>query len=149
MARTHNLEHFISAQNEYSMLERGVQRELIPACERYGIGLLPFFPLASGMLTGKYRRDSRPEGARLSQGPAADRTLTDRNFDIVEKLEEFAQARGHTLLELAFSWLASQSFVGSVIAGATKPEQVEANAQAAGWHLDAEEMAEVDQITRR
>ncbi|MEZ4502373.1 MAG: aldo/keto reductase [Dehalococcoidia bacterium] len=149
VAQANHWAPFISAQNQYNLLTRGAEAEVIPAAERFGQGMLPFFPLASGMLTGKYKRDSRPEGARLSQGPAADRTLTDRNFDIVEKLEEFAQARGHTLLELAFSWLASQPSVGSVIAGATKPEQVEANAAAAGWRLDAEEMAEVDQITRR
>jgi len=106
--------------------------------------------LASGLLTGKYKRGAAaPEGARLSQGPQADRMLTDRNFETVEKLEEFAQGRGHTILELAFSWLASLDYVGSVIAGATSPEQVKANAAAASWRLTPEEMAEVDQITRR
>ena len=141
---------FISAQNEYSLLNRRIEAEVVPAAEQFGLGILPFFPLASGLLTGKYKRNSdAPEGARLSSGPMADRMLTDRNFDIVEGLEEFATQRGHTLLELAFSWLATQTFVGSVIAGATKPEQVKANAAAAAWRLTPEEMAEVDQITKR
>lgn len=150
IAETRGYAPFISAQNEYSLLDRRIEAEVVPAARKFGLGLLPFFPLASGLLTGKYRRDApRPEGARLAQGPAADRLLTERNFDTVEKLEAFAQARGHTLLELAFSWLATQDFVGSVIAGATSPEQVRANAAAASWRLTAEEMAEVDQITRR
>jgi len=149
IAETRGYTPFISAQNEYSLLNRRIEAEVVPASEKFGLGLLPFFPLASGLLTGKYKRDERPEGARLSSGPMADRMLTDRNFEIVEKLEEFATQRGHTLLELAFSWLATQKFVGSVIAGATKPEQVQANAAAAAWRLTDEEMAEVDQITKR
>ncbi|MEE8422277.1 MAG: aldo/keto reductase [Dehalococcoidia bacterium] len=139
---------FISAQPQYSLLERNVEREVVPACNEYGLGVLPYFPLASGMLTGKYKRgEDAPEGTRLNS-PMGERMLTDRNFDKVEKLEEFAQSSGHTLLELAFSWLVSQSHVGSVIAGATKPEQVEANAAAGAWKLDEEELAEVDTITR-
>lgn len=150
IAETRGYTPFVSAQNEYSLLNRRIESEVAPAARKFGLGLLPFFPLASGMLTGKYRRgESAPEGARLSQGPAADRMLTDRNFDTVEKLEEFARSAGHTLLELAFSWLATQDFVSSVIAGATSPEQVRANASAAEWRLSAEEMAEVDQITKR
>ncbi len=141
---------FISAQNEYSLLNRRIEAEIVPAAEHFGMGVLPFFPLASGMLTGKYKRGAdAPEGARLSSGPMADRMLTDRNFDTIEALEEFATQRGHTLLELAFSWLATQRYVGSVIAGATRPEQVKANAAAAAWRLTPEEMAEVDQITKR
>ncbi len=141
---------FISAQNEYSLLNRRIEAEVIPAAEKFGQGLLPFFPLASGLLTGKYQRNSdAPEGTRLATGPMADRMLTDKNFDTVEALEAFATERGHTILELAFSWLATQKFVGSVIAGATRPEQVKANAAAAAWRLTAEEMAEVDQITKR
>ena len=150
VAQANHQAPFISAQNEYSLLNRRIESEVVPAAEAFGQGLLPFFPLSSGMLTGKYRRDQdRPEGARLSQGPMADRMLTDRNFEIVEKLEEYAQARSHTLLELAISWLASQPAVSSVISGATKPEQVEQNAEAAGWKLTAEELADVDQITKR
>jgi aryl-alcohol dehydrogenase-like predicted oxidoreductase len=150
VAQANHWAPFISAQNEYSLLNRRVESEVIPAVEEFGQGMLPFFPLASGLLTGKYRRDQdRPEGARLSQGPMADRMLTDRNFDTVERLEEFAQGHGHTLLELAISWLASQPSVSSVISGATKPEQVEQNATAAEWKLSTEELAEVDQITGR
>lgn len=150
IAKTAGLTPFISAQNQYSLLDRSIEAEVVPAAQKFGLGILPFFPLASGLLTGKYKRgEAAPEGARLSQGPQADRMLTDRNFDKVEKLTEFAQGRGHTILELAFSWLATQPHVGSVIAGATSPEQVRANAEAASWRLTAEEMAEVDQITQR
>jgi aryl-alcohol dehydrogenase-like predicted oxidoreductase len=150
LAKNNGWAPFISAQPQYSLLDRSIETEIVPACNEYGLGVLPFFPLASGLLTGKYKRGSdAPEGTRLAAGPMADRMLTDRNFDKVEALEEFAQGRGHTLLELAFSWLASQSHVSSVIAGATKPEQVTANAAAASWRLDEEEMAEVNQITRR
>ena len=141
---------FISAQNQYSLLDRRVEKEVVPACDEFGLGMLPYFPLASGFLTGKYRRGQEPpEGTRLAGSPAAGRTLTDANFDTLEALEQFAQARGHTMIELAFGWLASQSHVGSVIAGATKPEQVEQNAAAAEWTLDAEELAEIDSITPR
>ncbi|MFN8638451.1 MAG: aldo/keto reductase [Dehalococcoidia bacterium] len=141
---------FISAQNAYSLLDRRPEAELVPAMRKFGLSMIPFSPLASGLLTGKYHRgEAGPEGARLSSGAMAQRMLTDRNFDTVEALEGFAQSHGHTLLELAFSWLASQPFVATVIAGATKPEQVAANAAAASWRLSAEEMAEVDQITRR
>ncbi|MGE0230137.1 MAG: aldo/keto reductase [Dehalococcoidia bacterium] len=150
IAETRGYAPFVSAQNEYSLLNRRIEAEVVPAAEKFGLGILPFFPLASGLLTGKYQRGAGgPEGARLSSGPMADRMLTDKNFDTVEALQEFATQRGHTLLELAFSWLATQTFVGSVIAGATKPEQVKANAQAAAWRLTAEEMAEVDRITKR
>lgn len=150
IAETRGYSPYISAQNEYSLLNRRIEAEVMPAAEKFGLSLLPFFPLASGLLTGKYQRgSSAPEGARLASGPMADRMLTDRNFDTVEKLDDFAKQRGHTLLELAFSWLATQPAVGSVIAGATKPEQVRANASAAAWRLTAEEMAEVDQITKR
>ncbi len=150
IAQREHLTAFISAQNEYSLLQRGIEREVVPASEAFGLGLLPFFPLASGLLTGKYRRgEAAPAGTRLAAGPMAQRALTDSNFDIVERLEEYAQTHGHTLLELAFSWLASKAYVGSVIAGATKPEQVAANAAAASWKMTAEEMAEVDQISKR
>ena len=139
IARTNHQTPFIAAQNEWSLLRRGVEKEIVPAAQAFGLGVLPFFPLASGLLTGKYKRGAdAPEGTRLSAGPMAARSLTDRNFDIVEPLEEYAQQRGHTLLELAFSWLASHPAVGSVIAGATKPEQVTSNAESAGWVLTAE-----------
>lgn len=150
IAEREHLTRFISAQNEYSLLTRGVEQEVAPAATAFGLGVLPFFPLASGLLTGKYRRgEAAPAGTRLAAGPAGQRALTDSNFDVVERLEEYAQTHGHTLLELAFSWLASKPYVGSVIAGATKPEQVAANAAAASWKLSAEEMAEVDAIAKR
>ncbi len=150
VAERHNVERFISAQNEYSLLNRRIERELVPACEKYGLGILPYFPLASGLLTGKYRRgEPPPEGTRLAKmQPMAQRILTDRNWDIVEKLQAFAESRGHTLLELAFGWLATKPYIASVIAGATSPEQVAANVAAAAWRLTPEEMAEVDEITR-
>lgn len=150
VARHLNLTPFISAQNEYSLLNRHIERELVPACNKFGVSVLPYFPLASGFLTGKYRPgEPPPEGTRLAMmGPMADRVLTEKNFATLAKLEDFAQARDHTILELAIGWLASQGHVASVIAGATKPEQVEANVKAAEWRLTPEELAEVDQLLR-
>jgi aryl-alcohol dehydrogenase-like predicted oxidoreductase len=147
-ARDH-LTPFVSAQNHYSLLERGVEAEVGPACEAFGLGMLPFFPLASGMLTGKYRRnEDAPEGTRLAGGGFAARVLTDRNWDIVERLEGWARDHDHTILDLAFAWLASKPFVASVIAGATKPEQIEANVAAGEWRLTPEELAEVDELAK-
>jgi len=136
---------FISAQNHYSLLERAVEREVIPACEHFGLGLLPYFPLASGLLSGKYKRGRpAPAGARLDGGlPWATRMLTDANFDKVEALEAWVGPRGHSLLELAFAWLLGNPVISSVIAGATSPEQVRANTATANWTLTADEMAEV------
>ena len=149
IAKQNNLSPFISAQNEWSLIKRAVEVEVVPAAQEFGLGVLPYFPLASGLLTGKYKRgEVAPEGTRLAEGPMAERSLTEANFDIVEKLEPYAVERGHTLLELAFSWLASHPAVGSVIAGATKPEQVTINAVAADWILSSEERAEVDQLTK-
>lgn len=122
---------FVSAQNEYSLLKRDAEAELLPTCERLGVGVLPYFPLASGLLTGKYRRGQpAPEGTRLAAAPAR---LTDAAFDGVESLERFAEERGRTVLEVAIGALAAQPAIGSVIAGATKPEQVRANAAAGEW----------------
>jgi aryl-alcohol dehydrogenase-like predicted oxidoreductase len=148
-ARSHHLTPFVSAQNEYSLLNRDVEKEVVPACQRFGLGLLPYFPLASGLLTGKYQRGEKPPAdSRLAAwGPRGEKMLSDQNFDIVDKLETFAKERGKTLLDLAFSWLASHDYVPSVIAGATKPEQVEANARATEWKLTPEEMAEVDKLS--
>jgi aryl-alcohol dehydrogenase-like predicted oxidoreductase len=148
-ARSHHLTPFVSAQNEYSLLNRDVEKEVVAACKKFGLGLLPYFPLASGLLTGKYQRGEKPPAdSRLAAwGPRGEKMLSDRNFDIVDKLEAFAKERGKTLLDLAFSWLASHDYVPSVIAGATRPEQVEANAKAAEWHLTPEEMAEVDKLS--
>jgi aryl-alcohol dehydrogenase-like predicted oxidoreductase len=143
------LHHFISCQEEYSLLARDLDREMMPMLEAYGLGLIPFHPLADGLLTGKYRRGAPPPaGTRLAAMPrAAQRNLTDRNWAIVEHLEGFAAERGHTLLELALSWLARRPAVASIIAGATRPEQVEQNVRAAGWALTQEEMQEIDRVT--
>jgi aryl-alcohol dehydrogenase-like predicted oxidoreductase len=142
------LDTFISCQDEYSLVVREPERELIPAMERYGLGLLPYFPLASGLLTGKYKRNApMPAGARLSATQRlTDRYLTEANWALVERLEAFCAQRGHTLLELAFSWLAARPTVASVIAGATQPEQVEANVRAVEWKLTPEDLAEVDRL---
>ncbi len=150
IARTQHLSPLVSAQNQYNLLDRRIERELAPACNVYGLGILPYFPLANGFLTGKYRSgQAPPEGARLAGGGMADRVLTPENFATLEKLESFAQERGHTMVDLAVGWLASQPHVASVIAGATKPEQVEMNVRAAEWRLTGEELAEVDKATRR
>ncbi|WP_374450290.1 aldo/keto reductase [Stella sp.] len=148
-ARHHNLEAFVSCQDEYSLVVRGIEKELMPAARHFGMGLLPYFPLASGLLTGKYRRNAEmPAGARLTTTQRlADRYMTERNWAVAEKLGDFAAARGHSMLELAFSWLARRPPVASVIAGATRPEQLEQNVKAVGWDLTAEDMAEIDRIT--
>jgi aryl-alcohol dehydrogenase-like predicted oxidoreductase len=146
VARTQHLTRFISAQNQYSLLERGIERDLVPGCQQYGVSILPFFPLASGFLTGKYRQgEAAPEGARLA-GPMGGRVLNERNFETLGKLESFAHEAGHSILELAIGWLATKPYIGSVIAGATKPEQVEENVKAAEWKLTDEEMKKVDEI---
>jgi aryl-alcohol dehydrogenase-like predicted oxidoreductase len=138
---------FVSVQNEYSLVHREPDREVLAECGRQGLAFLPFFPLASGLLTGKYRPDAPPPAnARLASGAMGSRFLSARNRAIAEALGEMAAASGHTLLELAISWLASHQVVASVIAGATSGEQVRANVAAAGWRLSAEEMAEVDRI---
>ena len=143
-----HLNPFVTAQNHMSLLERGVVREVIPACDRFGLGMLPFFPLASGLLTGKYQRGvPAPEGTRLA-GARAARALSEDNFDRVEKLEAFARERDRSLLELAFGWLLSFPVVSSVIAGATRPEQAKANVEASTMRLDADEMKEVDELLR-
>ncbi|HUP87655.1 MAG TPA: aldo/keto reductase [Acidimicrobiales bacterium] len=143
---------FRSVQNQLSLLDRRQEADTIAACERHGLGILPYFPLASGMLTGKYRRDAEPPaGTRLAGLPAErrEKALSDRTFDTVEKLEAFATAHGHTLLELAMSWLAGLPQMASVIAGATRPDQVRDNAAAVGWRLTDDERAEIDALTRR
>jgi aryl-alcohol dehydrogenase-like predicted oxidoreductase len=155
-ARIDDVTPFISAQNEYSLLVREAEREILPAVQTAGIGFLPYLPLASGLLTGKYKRGAPlPPDARLAaSGPNADRValrqadkfLTDANWAMLERLENFASARGKNLLALGINWLAAQPSVVSVIAGATKPEQVEQNVAAMGWRLSAEELAEIDKI---
>jgi aryl-alcohol dehydrogenase-like predicted oxidoreductase len=144
-AEQRGLNRFISAQNEYSLLDRGIEHELIPALKAYNIGLLPYFPLASGLLTGKYQRDvSPPQGTRLAAWKGvANKYLTERNWDLIGALSGFAEQRGHSLLDLAFAWLAAHSSVSSVIAGATRPPQVEQNAKTAEWVLSHAELVEV------
>jgi len=144
-SRTRGLERFVSAQNNFSLLERGVEREVLPACERFGLGLLPYFPLASGFLTGKYHRGEPPrQGTRLAAwGKRGEAALNDRNFDRLEALEHWAEQRGRRILDLAFAWLLGHRAVSSVIAGATIPEQVQANARCAEWILTPEEVEEV------
>jgi aryl-alcohol dehydrogenase-like predicted oxidoreductase len=144
IAKELNFEGFVSCQDEYSLLARGIERELIPAMRHHGLGLLPYFPLAGGLLSGKYKRDALPEGARLTKYPAsAERFLTDQNWALAERLESFCTTRGHSLLELSFSWLAANPVTSSVIAGATKPEQLEQNVRAVNWKLSEAELGEV------
>ncbi len=139
---------FVSAQNLYSLLERDVEGEVLPACEHFGLGFLPFFPLASGLLSGKYKRGvAPPEGTRLAAwGARGEAAMSNANFDKVEALETWAAERGHTLLELAFAWLLGHEAVSSVIAGATSADQVRTNAATAGWRLTPDEVAEVAKL---
>ena len=140
---------FVSVQNEYSLLDREAEREVIPECEKLRLAFIPYFPLASGLLTGKYRRGQPPPpGARLAPGGRFENTLTEKNLELVEALIQFAESRRHTLLELAISWLAARPTVTSVIAGATTSQQVKMNAAAAGWRLSKADLAEVDKILR-
>ena len=150
ISRANGLASYVSAQNQYNLLDRRIERELVPACRQFGVGILPYFPLASGFLTGKYRRGAEPpKGTRLSLiKRMADQTLTDENFAKLERLDKFARDHNHTLLELAVGWLASQPQVSSVISGATSPEQVTDNVKAGNWKLTSEELAEVDKLTR-
>lgn len=134
----------VSAQNQYSLLRREAEDELLPTCARLGVGVLPYFPLASGLLTGKYRRgEPRPEGTRLA---TRDEVFSDETFDRLEALERFAGERGGTLLEVAIGGLLAEPAVGSVIAGATKPEQVRANAAAGEWQPSAEDLAALNDL---
>jgi aryl-alcohol dehydrogenase-like predicted oxidoreductase len=146
-ARTAHAERFISAQNRYSLLERDAERELAPAAARCGVGILPFYPLAAGVLTGKYRRgEAPPAGTRLAGQPhRATEMLTEPTFALVDRLEAFGRERGHSLLDVAVAGLASRPAVGSVIAGATSPEQVRGNAAAGDWVLDAGDRAALEE----
>jgi len=147
-ARRQGLAAFVSCQDEYSLLVRDIERELLPAAKARGLGILPYFPLASGLLTGKYRRGAPPPGTRLAKNPRhAQEFISERNWRIVAALEGFAASRSRSLVELAVSWLLRDPVVASVIAGATTPEQVEQNIDAAGWTLSAEDLAEIDRIT--
>jgi aryl-alcohol dehydrogenase-like predicted oxidoreductase len=134
---------FVSVQNQYSLFHREPETEVLPECEKQGLAFLPYFPLANGLLTGKYRRgEAAPKGSRGDAG-FGPKVFTEENLVKVEKLTAFAEGCGHSLLELAFSWLAAQPAVTSVIAGATSAEQVKANATAADWKLSAADLAEI------
>jgi aryl-alcohol dehydrogenase-like predicted oxidoreductase len=141
---------FVSVQNEYSLMQREPEQEVLPECEGLGLAFLPFFPLSSGLLSGKYRLGRpAPAGARITPDGRFSALLGDDVLRRVENLIAFAEGRGHTILELAVSWLASRPTVASVIAGATSPEQVKANAAAAAWRLNAGELEQVDRILSR
>ncbi len=138
---------FVSVQNEYSLLDRTPEAEVLPECEKLGIAFLPYFPLASGLLTGKYRQGQPlPAGTRINAGSGFAKLLTGKNLAVVESLIAFAETRGHTILELAFSWLIRRQAVASVIAGATSAAQIQANAAAASWHLSTEDLVEINTL---
>jgi aryl-alcohol dehydrogenase-like predicted oxidoreductase len=143
VSRERGLARFVTVQNEYSLLERGIEADVAPAAERLGVSILPFFPLAKGLLSGKYRRGKLgPQGTRLAGGEAG----SDAQFDVIEALERFAAERGIGLVDVAIAGLAAQPAVASVIAGATRPEQVRANVAALRWQPSAEDLAELDRI---
>jgi len=149
VSESHHLARFVTAQNQFNLLERSPLRRVVPACERHGLVVLPYFPLANGLLTGKYHRgEPPPDGTRLARMPSerVDRVLTDHNFDLVDALAAWAGDHGHSILDLAFAWLAAQPAMGPVIAGATSPEQVRANVAAIAWELTDDDLDEVDAI---
>lgn len=138
---------FVSIQPHYHMLERGIEQELIPACQYFDIGILPYFPLAGGFLTGKYQRgEAPPKGSRGETSAYVQRYMNPENYDKIEKLSAWAKANGHTLNELAHAWLLGQPQVSSVISGATKVEHVQANAQAGDWELTSEDLSKIQMI---
>lgn len=147
IARTQGLSQFLSTQAEYNLLSRSAEQTLFPALSEIGMGFLPYFPLASGLLSGKYRKGiERPSGTRMDL-PYFKAGLTEARLERIESLVAFAEGHGKTLLELAFAWLLAQPLVSSVIAGATRPEQVRANAAATGWRLTPEDLAQLDALT--
>jgi aryl-alcohol dehydrogenase-like predicted oxidoreductase len=148
-SKVNNLNSFVTVQPQYNLLDRRIERELVPCCQAYDIGVIPYSPLASGFLTGKYRKgEELPADARLSApNPAFQRIFTDANWDKLAKLEAFATGHGHTMGELAIAWLLAKPYISTVIAGARKTEQVSANVAAREWKLTAEEVAEVDSIS--
>jgi aryl-alcohol dehydrogenase-like predicted oxidoreductase len=151
IAKSHSWAPYVSAQNQYNLLDRSIEKELFPACRQFGVGILPFFPLASGFLTGKYRRGEKPaENTRFAMmRRLAEPMMTEANFAMLDRLDEFAGKHSHSLLELAVGWLATQPEISSVISGATSPDQVKQNAKGVAWHLTTEEMAEVSKISHR
>ena len=148
ISRRYGWSEFMTIQPEFSMFEREPESELIYACEKYKVGILPYFPLASGFLTGKYKKDSIPEGGRLSSGNTAwsEKWLTEENFTIIENLEKWAQNKGITMVQLAFSWLLAKKSVSSVIAGATSKDQIDSNITASGIEISNTELKEINSI---
>ncbi len=141
---------FVSVQNQWNLLARGDEVDAVVECERLGVSYLPFFPLASGMLSGKYVRGAEPpSGSRLEKVGGAEALRSSKNFDIVEALSQWANERGHTILDLAFAWLAAHDVVASVIAGATSAQQVRQNVAAGGWRLSADDLDEIDKLAPR
>ncbi|MEA5454288.1 aldo/keto reductase [Sinomonas sp. JGH33] len=147
VARMGGYTPFISSQNHYNLLDRRAELEVTEAAEAYGLGVLPYFPLANGLLTGKYSRGVAPEGSRLSHSRT--NLVHDADWDQLDRFSAFAEERGLTELQVAFSWLAAQPSVASVIAGATRPEQIRENAEAASWQPSTEDLAELDEIFPR
>ena len=149
-SKVNNLQSFVTVQPRYNLLERQIETELVPCCQAYNIGVIPWGPLVGGFLTGKYRKGQEaPTGARLSQPyPLYDNIFTEANWNKLTKLETFATEHGHTVGELAITWLLAKPWISTVIAGARKIEQVSANVTAAEWKLTAEEVAEVDAISK-
>ncbi len=145
-SRLHNLESFIAVQSRYNMLDRSIERELVPCCQTHGVGVVPWGPLASGFLTGKYHRDQEMLARIVNMQRSYGDVPTNANFDKLAKLETFAKERNHSVGELAIAWLLSHPWLGSVIAGATNPEQVLLNTASARWKLTAEDIAQLDKI---
>jgi aryl-alcohol dehydrogenase-like predicted oxidoreductase len=148
ISRSLRINSFVSCQDEYNLLVRTAERDLLPVVEKHGLGLLPYFPLASGMLTGKYKKGETPAaGTRFAAWKSvSQRYVSDQNWAMVALLDKFAVERGHTILDLAFSWLLAKPLVSSVIAGATRPEQVDMNAAAANWELTIDDLKEIDRL---
>jgi aryl-alcohol dehydrogenase-like predicted oxidoreductase len=150
-SRKNNLAEYVTAQDQYSLLVRGIEAALVPEVQKEGMGVLPYFPLASGLLSGKYERGKEiPAGTRFARmGRFGEAYMTEENWKIVEALSKFARTRSHTILDLAFAWLLAHPWLPSVIAGATRPEQIEQNAKAASWTLTAAEITEVNRISQK
>ena len=148
VSKVNNLHSFVTVQPRYNFIDRHIEQDLVPCCQTYGIGVIPYYPLAAGFLTGKYRRgEAPPAGSRFNSDPSYTQILSDANFDKLDKLQTFASQRGHSVAELAIAWLLSHSWVSTVIPGATKIEQVSANMAAAEWKLTASEVAQLEKIS--
>ena len=148
-ARSAGLERFVSVQNRYSLLDRSIEEEVVPACETFGLGVLPYFPLEYGLLTGKYRRgEGAPAGSRADLDPSRAQWLRDADWDRIEAVEKYAEARDLSVLDVAIAGLAAQPAVASVISGVTSGEQVRTNAAALRWEPTEEDLVELDALTR-